>query len=159
MVEDPRHQEALQALGVHSVEIAHELRNLLHRVLSIAECIDTKDLPPKTADALLTLLGGAKACRFLVDDLLTWGRGVGEPAVEFEVAPFLDDTLAMSGLREDRSIELKCVVPAEARAHARPERLRRAILNLLRNARQALADLDLGGRILVTAEMLDDQRL
>ena len=127
----------LAALGEAVARINHDLRNMLTSAQLASERLaDFAD--PRVAKALPRLeraLGHAAA---LTSNVLTFGRSA-EPAPEPRPTPL---RAALEAAAEDaglgNAVTLSSDIDAEAEVRADPEQLHRILVNLLRNAREAV---------------------
>ena len=128
----------LAALGLAVAKIQHDLRNILSSAQIASDRLATLDDPvvkrvaPRLVDAL------DRAVK-LATNTLRYGRAEERTPqrTRFPLAPLIDEA-ASSALPEAGEITLEKRVPRELEIDADSEQLFRVMLNLLRNARQAL---------------------
>ncbi len=131
--------ERLAALGKLTGIVAHELRNPLGAV-SAAVHVLRKILPTtdsQTSRALATTSRGVQRCESIITELLDFARAQGlqtEPIdIDKWLSGILDDPDLTSGvlLEKDLNCDIKPV-------SFDPEAIRRVIINVIDNARQAM---------------------
>lgn len=138
----------LAALGTAVSKINHDLRNMLASSQLISERLARLDDPAARAMApkLETALGRAID---LCTNTLKYGRADEPPpeAETFLLKPLVNDVASLVDWPADGHIIWSPDVPEDLGAHADPDQIFRVLLNLLRNALQAL---ELQGRGHVT---------
>ena len=128
----------LAALGLAVAKIQHDLRNILSSAQIASDRLSTLEDPvvkrvaPRLVDAL------DRAVK-LATNTLRYGRAEerAPQRTRFALAPLIDEATA-SALPETGEITLEKNLPRGLEIEADSEQLFRAVLNLLRNARQAL---------------------
>jgi len=128
----------LAALGMAVAKIQHDLRNILSSAQIASDRLSTLDDPvvkrvaPRLVDAL------DRAVK-LATNTLRYGRAEerAPQRTRFALAPLIDEATA-SALPESGEITLEKRLPPGLEIEADSEQLFRVVLNLLRNARQAL---------------------
>ncbi len=153
--------QELVELGRQAAELSHELRNLLVRVVSLAESLRAEEgdvVDAKLVKKLDLLRTGARACRALVDDVLTWASRGREAPQPTSVKALLDEVERLSdvagGIRLVRSFPegLPAVLVA-------PHRTARCLLNLVRNAAQSMVEAGREGEIRISSRTEGDDRV
>ena len=159
-----RSRARLAALGEAVAKINHDLRNMLTSAQMASERLSTSS-DPLVATALPRLERALNRASTLARNVLAYGR-TEEPAPERQkmllaraVAAAAED----AGLEPD-GVRLVRDLPARFTVNADPDQLHRILVNLMRNARQAIEaaaqgkDVGIGvgkGAITVSAELRD----
>ncbi len=156
-----RSRARLAALGEAVAKINHDLRNMLTSAQMASERLSTSS-DPLVATALPRLERALDRASTLARNVLAYGR-TEEPAPERQKM-LLARAVAAAG--EDAGLEPDGVrlvrdLPARFTVNADPDQLHRILVNLMRNARQAIEtapqNSDTGGKgaITVSAEIRD----
>ncbi len=141
----------LAALGEAVAKINHDLRNMLTSAQIASDRLAASGDPrvTQTLPRLERALGRALA---LATNVLAFGRSE-EPAPEARAVPLraaLEDAAEDAGLTAD-GVRLAADVAADERVWADPEQLHRILVNLMKNAREAIEGEALDGTGQVTA--------
>ncbi|MDJ1157699.1 HAMP domain-containing sensor histidine kinase [Chelatococcus sp. SYSU_G07232] len=141
-----RQKKHLAALGLAVSKVNHDLRNMLASAQLISDRLSQLDDPTvkRFAPKLIATLG--RAIDFC-QATLAYGRAA-EPVPRrklVKLAPLVRDLGHLIGLGEDSSIEFAVDVPPDLVVDADPDQLSRVLLNLGRNAVQALTQAGAGG--------------
>lgn len=143
----------LAALGEAVAKINHDLRNMLTSAQIASERMASSG-DPKVAQALPRLERALDRAITLASNVLTVGKS-NEPAPEKRPTPLraaLEAAAEDAGLSAD-AVALDCEIDPRAQVDADAEQLHRILVNLLRNAREAIAGAGTGraaGRIVAT---------
>lgn len=133
-----RSRARLVALGEAVAKINHDLRNMLTSAQIASERLaDSPD--PIVAQALPRLERALGRAAALSRNVLEYGRSE-EPEPQrrrFALAPAVAVAAEDSGLAEE-GVKLAKSIPARFTVHADPDQLHRILVNLMRNARQAI---------------------
>lgn len=133
-----RSRARLVALGEAVAKINHDLRNMLTSAQMASERLaDSPD--PAVAKALPRLERALGRAAALSRNVLEYGRSE-EPEPQrkrFALAPAAAAAAEDAGLSDD-GVRLARSIPARFSVHADPEQLHRILVNLMRNARQAI---------------------
>ncbi len=145
------HQLAL--LGMAVSKVAHDLRNVLHSLHLFSRTLSRSDDP--TVHRVLPRLHGTvdRAIR-LCDGTLAQGR-VKEPTPEpsaIDLATLADDVAAIAGIGSNTPYAWHNEIPAGLELNADINQLFRVLLNLCRNAVQAMAAARTEGSVRVGAK-------
>jgi two-component system nitrogen regulation sensor histidine kinase GlnL len=150
-------RETLQAFGRIAAGVAHEVKNPLGGIRGAAEILASRASDQKTLDAAELIVREVDRIAALVDDLMVFTHGELRVA-KLNVHRVIDDVLALvahdrlaSGIEFQRHFD-----PSIPEIEADAGRLRQVVLNLVRNALQAMEG---GGRLAVSTRMTLDHRL
>ena len=153
----------LAALGEAVAKINHDLRNMLTSAQIASERLASSG-DPKVAQALPRLERALNRAIFLASNVLAFGRSE-EPAPDKHPLPIraaLDAAAEDAGLTEE-GVRLESDIEITTLLEADPEQLHRILVNLLRNAREAIeGEAERGGvgRVFVSLESdVDTRRL
>ncbi len=126
-----------EELGRMAAALAHEIRNPLGAVVLWTSMLkrDLEADPAKVA-ALDKILSAVRGLDRLVEDMLLYGRDVAPVPGPVDPAGLVEDAVAMAGL--EPGIRVETLVPSGATFVADAAMLRRALLNLVLNAAQAM---------------------
>lgn len=149
-----KQKERLAQLGGAVAKVSHDLRNMLTTAQLFTDRIEMSEDPvvAKTAPKLVNSLNRAIS---LCEQTLTFGKAEeAAPALsEFELAELLGEVVEAESLRETSGLsELIVDVPDDLRVSADPEQMYRVIINLARNARQAIENSGKSGQVSIRAE-------
>jgi signal transduction histidine kinase len=153
-----RSRARLAALGQAVAKINHDLRNMLTSAQLASDRLASSD-DPVVAKALPRLERALNRASALAQNTLDYGKSE-EPAPELARLPLAAAIAAAaedSGLEPD-GVRLERKIPARKTVNADPDQLHRILVNLMRNARQAIvADVRRKGRgvVHVSAEATD----
>ncbi len=148
-----KQRERLAQLGGAVAKISHDLRNILTSAQLFTDRIEASEDPlvRRLAPKLVNSITRAVS---LCESTLAFGRAE-EPAPTLtmvRLAPLVDDVAESERLATDaEGVVIRNDVPAQLSVRADPEQLFRVVLNLVRNARQALAAQGGEGRVTISA--------
>ena len=141
-----RSRARLAALGEAVAKISHDLRNMLASAQMASERLATSG-DPKVAKALPRLERALDRALSLAQNVLSYGRSE-EPAPAARrilLRPAIEAAAEDAGLSPD-GVRLEMEVGPRLQVESDPEQLHRILLNLMRNAREAIeATPDRGG--------------
>ncbi|MBP0482299.1 sensor histidine kinase [Sagittula salina] len=153
-----RQKERLAQLGGAVARVSHDLRNILTSAQLFTDRIEMSEDPAvkRMAPKLVNSISRAVS---LCENTLAFGRAE-EPApvlTLFNLSNLAGEVLEAERLAigED-DISLSEDIPASLMVRGDPEQIYRALSNLVRNARQAIAATGRAGEILVAARAEDD---
>ena len=148
-----RQRERLAQLGAAVAKISHDLRNILTTAQLFADRLErSKD--PAIQRAAPKLLGAIERAVNLCEGTLAFGRAEEPPPrlERFLLAPVVADIVDGERMAAgEADIAFRQDIPPGFALRADREQLARVLLNLVRNARQALAAARSGGKIGVAA--------
>lgn len=157
-----RSRARLVALGEAVAKINHDLRNMLTSAQMASERL-AGSADPTVAKALPRLERALNRAAALAQNTLDYGRSEEPPPVVVRiplsqalVAAAEDAGLGLGGVRLEKKL------PARAALHADADQFHRILVNLMRNARQAIeADVRRRGKgvVRVTAQAGDDRMI
>jgi signal transduction histidine kinase len=143
----------LAALGEAVAKINHDLRNMLTSAQMVAERLQGSG-DPRVAQALPRLERALDRAASLSRNVLAYGRSE-EPAPmprELLLAPAVQAAAADAGL-DPLGVRLEMALSADLHVRADPEQLDRILVNLFKNAREAIEGAGREtGRVRLTAE-------
>lgn len=148
-----KQKERLAQLGGAVAKISHDLRNILTSAQLFTDRIEASEDPlvRRLAPKLVNSITRAVS---LCESTLAFGRAE-EPAptlTMFPLAEMVADVIDSEQLAApDTSVTLSQNIPPDLTLRSDPEQLFRVILNLVRNARQAIVASRVPGNITVTA--------
>jgi signal transduction histidine kinase len=141
------HQK-LEALGRLAAGVAHDFKNLLHGILGYAQLIaESRAAPDDVRADARTILGVAERGVALTRDLLDYGGRGPQGTRVIDVAEVMDHMAGVlrAAAGPPHTVRVERTGPV-GRVLLDPAQLERVVLNLVVNARDALAH---GGEILV----------
>ena len=142
----------LAALGEAVAKINHDLRNMLTSAQIASDRLAAIG-DPKVAQALPRLERALDRAVTLATNVLAYGRtGEAEPDLRPVSLKTALEAAAEDAALEKDAVALKIEAPARASVTADPDQLHRILMNLMRNARQAMATMvrDEPGQITVS---------
>ena len=153
-----RQRERLAQLGEAVAKVSHDLRNILTTAQLFADRLErSKD--PAIQRAAPKLLGAIERAVNLCEGTLAFGRAEEPPPrlERFALAPVVADIVEGERLAAGAAaIAFREDVPPGFVLRADREQVARVLLNLVRNARQALGAARGGGEVAVAAAEDDD---
>lgn len=128
----------LATLGEAVAKINHDLRNMLASAQIASERLASSG-DPRVAQALPRLERALDRAILLASNVLSFGSSAELAPVKRAIAlpAALEAAAEDAGLGAETTLDLS--VPAEAEIEADPEQLHRILVNLLKNAREAIA--------------------
>ncbi|MCF6234016.1 MAG: HAMP domain-containing histidine kinase [Rhodobacteraceae bacterium] len=149
-----KQKERLAQLGSAVAKISHDLRNILTSAQLFTDRIEASEDPtvrrlaPKLVNSITRAVN-------LCEGTLAFGRAEEPPPTltVFALADVVVDVIESEQLAApDQSVDLRRDIPAHLMVRADPEQMYRVILNLVRNARQAIVATHTAGAITVSAK-------
>ncbi|MEK7406273.1 MAG: ATP-binding protein [Acidobacteriota bacterium] len=145
-------QEHLASLGKVAATIAHEIKNPLSSIKTLAQLMrEDQEVEQRYARDLAYMIGEIDRLNRSVQQLLSFSRPLPEQQNEVDVTALLEavaHSLARDAACEQVRVE-HAIAPGLRLARASPEILKQIVLNLALNAVQAS---EAGGRVLLEAE-------
>ncbi len=152
--EEVRRKDRLAAIGQLTAGIAHEIRNPLAAIEGFSELLIRRIQDDGARTLLDEIVQEVRHLNRIVSDFLTFAR---EPQLHFEpadVGALIDGTLTFLLSTHPQPVTLKWTPPArQAPVVLDPNEFRRAFVNLVRNALEAMPS---GGDLEVTADLSED---
>ncbi|MGR3617356.1 MAG: sensor histidine kinase [Paracoccaceae bacterium] len=148
-----KQRERLAQLGGAVAQVSHDLRNILTSAQLFTDRLESSDDPlvRRLAPKLVNSITRAVS---LCEGTLAFGRAE-EPAPTLtmvSIRPLIDDIVESESLAADSTqVEIQNDVPNEIIVRCDPEQLFRIVMNLVRNARQAIASSGSPGCVKVEA--------
>jgi signal transduction histidine kinase len=128
----------LAALGAAVSRIHHDLKNILASGVLLSERLDASNDPAVRSVAPRLIEAMERAARLCAETLSFAKSRPSQPQPRrFHLRPLVDDVLGGNGAA---TIVQRNEVPADLELIADPDQLYRILLNIVRNARQALGD-------------------
>ncbi|MCL6285758.1 HAMP domain-containing histidine kinase [Ruegeria sp. 2012CJ41-6] len=154
-----KQRERLAQLGGAVAKVSHDLRNILTSAQLFTDRIETSD-DPLVRRMAPKLVGSITRAVSLCESTLAFGRAE-EPAPTLTMVDLRDviaDVVASEALAVgDAEIEFGMEIAEGMTVRADPEQLFRIVMNLVRNARQAIAATGKPGTILIAASQSDEE--
>ncbi|HEY4242243.1 MAG TPA: ATP-binding protein [Kofleriaceae bacterium] len=142
-----------ESLGVLAGGLAHDFNNLLVAILGNVD-LGLREIPPHAPGrrAVENIRQAGLRAAELTDQLLAYaGRG-GVAVTRVPPAPLVDELLRIVGPTLPANVAVRVDVPADLAIRGDATQVRQVLLNLIANARDALAER--GGTIDVTASSI-----
>jgi len=152
-----KQKDRLATLGGAVAKISHDLRNMLTTAQLLTDRMDMSHDPAvkRTTPKLVNSLTRAVN---LCESTLTFGKAE-EPApeiAEFQLRQLVQDVVESEELTTtDGKVRFEIDIPAQMSVAGDPEQVFRILLNLVRNARQAITASQESGEIIVSAEKVE----
>jgi two-component system NtrC family sensor kinase len=150
----------LISLGELAAGMAHEINNPLTVVAGFSQLLMAQDLPQPVRDDLEKIYAEAQRAARIVQNLLSFSRK-GEPEKRYlDVTAVLDRALAM----KEHDFRVSNIQVTRHWSRDLPHtmvdehQLIQAVLNILANAQQAMAETPGGGELVLRASHLRDRR-
>ncbi len=138
--EQRRTAQRLELVGQLTAGIAHNFNNTLMGLLPNLQ-LATRSAPPELLPLLRAAEHAARRAGDIVHELMTYaGRSRTTPRVVVPIAPLIEQTAAFCRTTFDRRIAIEVVARDPGVAEVDASQIEQVILNLMINARDALAD-------------------
>ena len=148
-----KQKERLAQLGEAVAKISHDLRNILTTTQLLTDRIEMSE-DPTVARIAPKLVNSVDRAIKLCEQTLTFGKAeeAAPKPVLFKLAALIDEIIDSENLRDEaESVKIRCEFEPEFELLADREQMFRVIINLVRNARQAMVETQGGGEICVRA--------
>lgn len=135
-----RHKERLSAMGEVVASVAHEMRNPLFAISSVAQILEMElSLKPAQKQLLDSLLKESRRINDLVEELLDSTRELRLQRAAVELNAIVTETfLVLKTTSDDKKVTLRNSSFAEQiMIHADPHKLEQVLINLVKNAIEA----------------------
>ncbi|MEQ8734804.1 MAG: PAS domain S-box protein [Rhodospirillaceae bacterium] len=148
ITDDRRRTEAMmdaqkmEALGKLSGGVAHEINNLLQPIITLSDlgfeaCAPDQD---KLRKYFEVITGSGRKARDVVRQILTFSRQDAPLVASHSVAPIVEDAVKLARSGIPPGIDLQCNIDVqEACAMVNPTQVSQVVINLVRNAADAMA--------------------
>ncbi|MDR9484842.1 MULTISPECIES: sensor histidine kinase [Sediminimonas] len=153
-----KQKERLAQLGSAVAKISHDLRNILTSAQLFTDRIEASE-DPGVKRLAPKLVGSISRAMHLCESTLAFGKAEEAPPRLTRVAlsELVEDVLDSERLSiGDEDVSLSADIPATMVVRADSEQLHRVLSNLVRNARQAIAQAGSEGEISVAAQEDND---
>lgn len=148
-----KQKERLAQLGGAVAKVSHDLRNMLTTATLLADRMEASEDPAVTRTAP-KLVGSLNRAINLCEQTLAFGKSEEPPPriARIDLAALVSDVAEAESLRAETSgWSLDTDIPAMMTIEADSEQLYRVVINLARNARQAISASGRSGRVAITA--------
>lgn len=149
-------QRQLAALGNVAATIAHEVRNPLSSIRALAQLMaQDAEFGEKYGQDLSYIMSETDRLNRSVEELLTYARPTKDEPGDVDVSQLINNMVqTLQKEKASKPVEVNSrVAPDLLLHHADGQRVKEVILNLIRNALQAVQD---RGRVEVVAEAAED---
>lgn len=148
-----KQRERLAQLGGAVAKVSHDLRNILTSAQLFTDRIETSE-DPLVRRMAPKLVGSITRAVSLCEGTLAFGRAE-EPAPTLTMIPLANvaaDVIDSEKLADPSNlVDFTAEIPPQMQVRADPEQLFRVLLNLVRNARQAIVATGKPGKITISA--------
>jgi len=148
-----RRLQRMASLGTMSAMLAHEINNIMTPIVSYCQVALASDDTALLRKAVSKSHAGAARLIELCDRIMGMAGDRSDDAGAVELGPVVDDAAACLGQARLGRLQIEVGVPPGLRVLAHRGSLQQVVLNLLINARQAMADR--AGRVVVSAGAAD----
>jgi PAS domain S-box-containing protein len=142
--------QRLESIGTLAGGIAHDLNNVLSPISMSIELLKSDVQGERGRELLATLEASARRGAEMVNQVLSFARGMEGRRVELHARRLVEDVEKIVRDTFPKNISFRSHVPRTLRTlHGDPTQLHQVLLNLCVNARDAMPE---GGEISITAE-------
>jgi signal transduction histidine kinase len=133
-------KEHLATLGQLTGTVSHELRNPLGTIQASVDVLRSQlqGCPIEVDRPLQRIIRNIHRCEAIINELLDYSRGGPPNLMPTKVSPWLREIVA--GFSGHGKVQIDSDACEDVEVNIDPERMRRAVLNVLDNAMQACAD-------------------
>jgi two-component system cell cycle sensor histidine kinase/response regulator CckA len=150
-------RERMESIGTLASGIAHDLNNVLAPMLLGVQLLSSTETDPQRMALMATMESSVKRGADMIRQVLSFARGLEGKRIVVDLVRLLGDLKAFGRETLPKSVTLDMQVPNDLwPTLGDPTQLLRVLVNLITNARDAMAD---GGTITITAknaELNDD---
>ncbi|OYW30972.1 MAG: hypothetical protein B7Z47_02525 [Chthoniobacter sp. 12-60-6] len=148
--------QRMESIGTLAGGIAHDLNNVLAPIMMSIELLKMQEKDSRRLSILTTIEGSARRGADMVQQVLSFARGVEGQQLEVQVGHLLKEIQKIVQDTFLKNIEVRSNIPSDLwLVHGDPTQLHQVLLNLCVNARDAMPD---GGTLSLAASnlMLDE---
>jgi len=149
--------QRMESIGTLAGGIAHDLNNVLAPIMMSIDLLKLQEKDARRLSILTTIEGSAKRGAEMVQQVLSFARGVEGQRLEVQVGHLLREIEKIANETFPKNIQVRCDVPSDLGVvQGDPTQLHQVLLNLCVNARDAMPG---GGTLTLAASnlMLDEQ--
>jgi len=144
-------RESLARLGEMGAMLAHEIRNPLAGIKGFAQVVAKRPTEPRNSGFAQNIVTEAIRLENLVTELLAYASGDAQTSTELDLAELIRHTVSLITLEaNEHGVEILSELPAALQIHGNRDRLEQVILNLGKNALQAMPE---GGVLRMNADI------
>ena len=144
--------QRMESVGTLANGVAHDLNNILAPILMATDLLQPLARKANDQELVAMLQHSAQRGADIVNQLLTFGRGLAGDRVDLQLRSLLKETTKVILETFPKTISLEQQFPENLwTIHAEPTQIHQVLLNLCVNARDAMPD---GGRLTLAAENL-----
>jgi two-component system sensor histidine kinase HydH len=141
LYEKMRERDRLAALGEMSAGLAHEIRNPLGAIKGAAQCLDPKKMPGEEGEFLEVIVEEVNRLNGVVTAFLDYARPLKQNFGPTDLNEVVTRTVRLIQNEIPPNITLKVELEENlAKVDADAEQLKQVLINLVQNARQAIAE-------------------
>ena len=145
--------QRMQSIGLLAGGVAHDLNNVLTPVLMALPLLQNQLRPEQRDHLLQTLEQGVKRGANIIQQVLTFARGVEVRRALLQLRHLIKEVVKISEETFPRDIAIRASVPADLwPLQGDPTQVHQVLLNLAVNARDAMPE---GGQLSFTARNVD----
>lgn len=146
------HAQRLEAVGTLAGGIAHEFNNSLAAILGYAEmALQLRRMPSNGRDYLQRVVSSAQRAKYVVDQILTFGRKRERIAKPIDIAEAVTDILPLLKASMPEGIAIEVAIEPVPAVLGNPIEIQQILTNLCTNASHAMAD---NGTVRITARLI-----
>lgn len=147
-----KQKDRLAQLGAAVAKVSHDLRNMLTTATLLADRMEASADPAVTRTAPKLIASLDRAIN-LCEQTLTYGKAEeAEPVLApFALHEVTDDVIDAEQLRDKGIVQVSADIPGDLVVTADREQLFRVLMNLARNARQAIENAGKPGQVRISA--------
>ncbi|GAU79979.1 transporter substrate-binding domain-containing protein [Fusibacter sp. 3D3] len=150
-----RQSSKMAAIGQLSAGIAHEIRTPLGIIRNSAYLLKKMSTDEKALKSVETIENATTRANKIIDNLLNFSRISDYERMTLNIKAFISDLLKLNEkVFKDQNIKVVLKVPFELESSLYPEPLKHILINLIDNAKDAMAEGGDGGTLTIVAESL-----